>query len=153
MWVLRTWSIPVVLVLLAPSTIAFSNFILVEAIAIPVAAAGATASVALLQSERRARPLVWLGMATAAAVALPMLRLHYVAISLAIAAAILCASRSRKISQRSTLVALSTMSLTVGLLVGALALENLNENDVLFPSIGAERNMFWATWENVVVSH
>jgi hypothetical protein len=152
-WVLRAWSVPIVFVLLAPSTIAFSNFILVETVSIPIAVIGAAASVALLQTQRQSRPLIWLSVATAVGVALPMMRLHYTVISVAIVAAIVWAGRAHDVSRRSTIVALSIMSLSLGLVVGGLSLENLNESDVLFPSVGAERNMFWATWENVVSSH
>ena len=152
-WVLRAWSVPLVLVLLTPSAIAFSNFILVETVSIPIAVIGAAAVVALLQSQTQARPMMWLGFATAAGVSLPMMRLHYAVISLGIAAAILWAYRAKNISRKSTVAALSIMSLSLVLLVGVLSLENLKESDVLFPSVGAERNMFWATWENVVDSH
>jgi hypothetical protein len=152
-WVLRAWSSPPLFVLLTPSAIAFSNFILVETVSIPIAVIGAAACVALLQSQPHSRLLMWLSLATAAGVALPMMRLHYAVISVGIVAAILWACRAQNISRKSTVVALSIMSLSLVLLVGVLSLENLKESDVLFPSVGAERNMFWATWENVVDSH
>jgi hypothetical protein len=152
-WVLRAWSVPIVFILLAPSTIAFSNFILMETISIPIAVFGAIACVALLQNDRLERSGLWMVTAAVAGAVLPMIRLHYVVISVGIVVAILAAGRAQKISRRSAVLSVSVLSMTLGLLVGALALENLDENDVFFPSVGAERNMFWATWENVVVSH
>jgi hypothetical protein len=148
-FVLRGWSIPIVFVLLSPSAIAFSNYILTETIAIPIAVVGAAASVAILRNRPRKQIGTWLGVAAAAGVLLPMIRLHYAVISVAIAVAILGAGRMRGSSSRRTIVALSIVGLTFSLLVGALALENRREEGVLSPSIGAERQMFWATWENV----
>jgi hypothetical protein len=151
--VLRGWSVPIVFVLLSPSSIAFSNYILTETIAIPIAVIGAAASVAMLQNRPREQTEIWLGVAATAGVLLPMIRLHYALISVALAVAILATGRVRGSSRRKTIVALSIMGLTFSLLVGALALDNLQKHGVLSPSIGAERQMFWATWENVVVFH
>lgn len=151
--VLRGWSVPIVFVLLSPSSIAFSNYILTETIAMPIAVIGAAASVAILQNRRREQIEMWLGVAATSGILLPMIRLQYALISIAIAVAILAAGRVRESSRRKTIVALSVMSLTLILLVGALALDNLQKHGVLSPSIGAERQMFWATWENVVVFH
>jgi len=151
--VLRWWSAPIVFVVLSPSAIALSNYILTETIAFPLAVTAAAASVAILQYRPRTHTALWLGVATAAGVVLPMIRLHYALISLAIAVAVFAAGRVRGETRRQTIAALSIMGLTLSVLVGALALENRQENGVLLPSIGAERQMFWMTWETVVVLH
>lgn len=151
--VLRWWSAPIVLIALSPSSIAYSNYILTETIAIPLAVTAAAASIAILQNRPRTHTRMWLGIAIAAGVILPTIRLHYAVISTAIAVAIFAAGRVREQSRRRTIAALLIMGLTFSLLVGALSLENRQESGVMLPSIGAERLMFWMTWETVVVSH
>jgi hypothetical protein len=154
MFVLRWWAIPAALLLLLPTAVAYTNFILTEAIAIPIAVIAAAASVALFQQHRQRITLIWIGVAAVAGAVLPMIRLHYVVMTTGVLVAILISTRRREGRiHRWGVVAASAVALGTVILVGSLALENLDENEVFFPSLGSDRWLFWASWETVVTQH
>ena len=154
MFVLRWWAIPTALLLLLPTGVAYRNFILTESIAIPIAVIAAAASVALFQEHRQSVTLIWIGVAAVAGAVLPMIRLHYLVVTTGVLAAILISTRTGEGTiRRWAVVAASAVALGTVILVGSLALENLDENEVFFPSLGSDRWLFWASWETVVTRH
>jgi hypothetical protein len=148
-WVLRWWSAPTVLVLLTPSMVAYSNFILTESVAVPLTVVGAAACVVLISSRTSNRTTAWVVLAATVGTLLPMIRLHYAAISLAIAVALFAALRLHRESRRAITVALASGGVVLSLLVGGMTIENYRESGVLAPSIGSERAMFWAAWVTI----
>jgi len=148
-WVLRWWSAPTVLVLLTPSMVAYSNFILTESVAVPLTVVGAAACVVLISSHTNNRITAWVVLAATVGTLLPMIRLHYAAISLAVAVALFAALRLHRESRRAITVALASGGVVLSLLVGGMAIENYRESGVLAPSIGSERAMFWAAWGTI----
>jgi hypothetical protein len=148
-WVLRWWSAPTVLVLLTPSMVAYSNFILTESVAVPLTVVGAAACVVLISSRTSNRTTAWVVLAATVGTLLPMIRLHYATISFAIAVALFAALRLQRESRRAITVALASGGVVLSLLVGGMTIENYRESGVLAPSIGSERAMFWAAWVTI----
>ncbi|GMQ98021.1 MAG: hypothetical protein BMS9Abin17_0525 [Acidimicrobiia bacterium] len=148
-YVLRWWATPIVAVLVLPTTIAYSNFILTEAMAVPIAVIAAVACVRLFIA-REDRAIGWLATASLAAAALPIIRLHYGILTVAIIATIALTARDRSAGRRSSTIAIVGIIISTSLLVLALSIENKAENDIFSPSLGSERVLFWSTWEKVV---
>ncbi len=151
--VLRVWSIPALLVLLAPTMQAYVNFILTEALAVPIAVITAVAVVGIHRDDRAGWIRTWIVLAAVGGATLPMIRLHYGVVTAAVGIAIVTAALRRSTVRHFGFTAVAAVALSSILLVGALSLENEAENGVLFPSLGAERHLFWSTWETVVVPH
>jgi len=149
-YVLRWWATPIVFVLVLPTTVVYTNYILTEAISIPVAVIAAVACVGLFNARRGSLRTTWLVTASLAAAVLPMIRLHYGLLSVAIIAAIAAAARNDRSVRRSSAVAIIGIVISTGLLVVSLAIENKTENDIFLPSLGSERVLFASSWDSVV---
>ena len=152
-YVLRWWAAPLTFVLLLPSTIAYTDFILTEAIAIPIAVLAASACVASFHATEKRPMLASLATAAIAGSALPMIRLHYGILTVAVAVAIAVATHRRDAFRRWGVVWLSVVVISSSLLIVALSLENRAENGILYPSLGSERVLFWSTWVTIVPGH
>jgi len=149
-YVLRWWATFIVLVLALPTMVVYSNFILTEAIGVPVAVIAAVACVALFKPSSRSVGTVALAIASVAAAVLPMIRLHYGLLSVAIVASIAIALLSDPERRRHGVLAILGIVASISVLVVSLSIENKAENDIFFPSLGSERVLFWSSWETVV---
>lgn len=141
-YVLRWWATFIVLVLALPTMVVYSNFILTEAIGVPVAVIAAVACVALFKPSSRSVGTVALLIASVAAAVLPMIRLHYGLLSVAIVVSIAIALLRDPERRRQGVMAILGIVASISVLVVSLSIENKAENDIFFPSLGSERVLF-----------
>lgn len=149
------------LLLLVPTYVAYSNLILTESIGIPLASMAGVLIVLLLSTrlaESRDRdstdtsgPDTWLIMATAAiAVALSLVRFHYVLMAAALLAALAYAGARSPDRRRITFTAGIVAAVVIAASYFAMAVENHDEYGVWFPTARGERVEFWTVWQVVV---
>lgn len=147
LWCLRWWSVPILVVVLSPQMAIHENFILTEAIGIPIAVMGAAAVVGYAARSRRT---AWLAVATGAAVLLPVIRLHWVVVSGGLCLALLWTAWNDRRLRSHAVAATAIVVVTTLVFTVALALENDREYGIFHPSIGAQRQLYWTTWVTVV---
>ena len=150
----RWWSLPLLVFLFAPATIAYTNFLLTEALAFSLAVLLVLPTVAYLRAIRdqphetlSRRLLLWGGLATLGALYLFTVRFTFAvfgAIPLVLAMAG-WKSRHRKLG----LGLLASYVLLAGTFTLALALENRGELGVATPSATGDHAEYYYAWLQV----
>lgn len=167
-WLFRWWSIPLVVIATAPDVVAYTNLILTEGLAIPLAviysALLAHAVMTRLPSafpRASSLPFGILGdrpavstrralLATASFVVVAMTLVKYQAIALAFPLIVLIWMDFRDENRQRFVIALGVSLVTVlTILSGLMALENRSEYDDLFPVSRGIRNGYWGTYQLV----
>ena len=170
-WLWRWWSIVLVFVVTTPGLVAYSNFILTEGLAVPLALIYGCALFhwrLLHRDQARAIdwrilgrygrqplvPVVLITLASVLFVALVAIRMTLLPLGLPLAFAYWATMRRRETRWRGGvgLVALGTLALVV-LMAGAMSFENRREVSEFFPLSGGARTEFWGAWQVVFVEH
>ncbi len=150
-WAMRWWSIAPIALLTLPSAVAYANLLLTEAIATPIAVICAAALVGAYRLQRIGKPFrVPSLVAATLATVLPMIRLHYALMTLAVLVGLVLLSDPQKLRRPRTYIVPSLVIIALILFAGALTLENQADEGVASPSLGSERALFWVVWETVV---
>lgn len=154
-WLWRFWALPAVFLFTTPTLTAYTNLILTEGLAIPLAIllASLLAHVIKVCAEEELAPWPVVGglslMTTTVLTALVSIRLQYALLGTAFVALLYTLARAGGWVRRLGLV-LAIVALATGLaMVVPMSVENRNEFGVLMPSVRGERSAYWATWQTV----
>ncbi len=169
-WLWRWRSIPLVLLALTPSLLAYTNFILTEGLTVPFALIlacliahhfrlvyprgadlGAGDSTELWLSERNLA-LLTASSATAIAYLLLLIRLPFAVFGV-VPLAFWIAARRRGRPTSSYLAGLLAYVVLSGLLIAGMTVENTREWGSSSPSVRTERSRYWSAWHLVFTLH
>ena len=155
-WKLRWWSLPLVLFLLIPTNIAYTNLLLTEGLGLPLAVLTTLSAWAYidlargdLNERRRTMGTVLFGLACVGALALFAIRFTYAVF--AIVPLVLSAVSWRTPLRNRAMVIGGLFVLSAGLFTLMLAVENQEELGVTSPSTGALPGLYYYAWMQVFV--
>jgi len=168
-WLWRWWSLVLIFVLTTPGLVAYTDFILTEGLAIPLALIYACALChwrVVHRDPDRVIPWRFLGrygrqpyasflpiaLASVLFLALVAIRMTLLPLGLPLLYAYYVGARQREARWRIGVVAIATLGLVV-VMAGAMSLENRREFSDFFPVSGGARPEFWGAWQLVFVDH
>lgn len=152
-WLWRWKALPLVILVIAPSLVAFSDLVMTEGLTMPVAVLlGCLVSHYFTTGSNRTRVITAAG-ATAACLALASVRLTFVVFGVVPLAMGVAALRRRSRHTTPVMWLVATYVLTMGLLTVGLALENGTEYETTFPIVRTERAAYWAAWQVTFTLH
>lgn len=167
-WLWRWWSLPVLLLLAAPTFVVYSNQILTEGLGIPTAillAAATTHAVAVVQGRPQARGIsldsvrgrrafmVLVGVVAFLAFVAVSVRYTYATLGIAPAAVAFAAWQYRRSALKPALIGLAVYTAAVALLTVGISVENRAEYGRFTPSTRTARTEYWSAWTLVFNVH
>ncbi len=167
-WLFRWWAAPIVILMTSPDMVAYTNFLLVEGIAIPLSlllgimlchlvliVAGKAPSLKLSRTRTADETSLTRVIAVIAAllvVVLTLLKYQSIVFVLPLLAVLGFTYRRTDLRRFSLAVGVSVLAVLAAISL-AQSLENQNEYDDFFPLTRGVRNAYWGTWQIVFAHH
>lgn len=149
-WLWRWWALPLVFVLTTPTLVAYHNFILTEALGLPVAVLyGCVVAHVLRVADRSSVPKLLVTSLGATYLLLVAIRFHFLVLGVPIVVVAYVLFRRGGDHRRWGIILVAGVTAAGLVMTVAMSIENQREFGVFSPSARGERSQFWAVWTDV----